>query len=367
MTTKTGFFAPGRINIIGEHTDYSGGYVMPAPLAYGISFINVEPADEWDIYSVSTGEKFSGVTSGKWTGSRQLMAFVKAIEKTAIGQGLQTSPLKGILESDLPTGSGLSSSTALTSVLLAAQYEINGWDLSRSEMMHLAQQTEINMGIQCGIMDQYCMWQGIREKAILLDCSALKHRVLDIHIPGYQWMLLFSGVKHQILGSPYNERRKQLFEGIGLLEKMGWKQEDLKTNSAGLLSNAMQINDPVVRKRVRYVISENARVLEMEEVLHEKDAKRVMSILNEGQAGLKNDYEVSCDEIDILVGSVMKYQPEIGIRMVGGGFGGALIVFMPEDVDRKFLNEALYEYEGQTGKKGVILPLKLGDPVGRID
>ena len=338
---------------------------MPAPLAFGIKFINVRRSATWDIFSENAGESATGIP-GNWSGSQALISFLDSIVNTVEEEGLAIHPLSGVLKSDLPSGAGLSSSTALTSVILAALQNIGRWTVTRKDMMFLAQKVERNMGIECGIMDQYCLWKGVSRKAVMLDCQSLKHSVVELHVPDYQWHILFSGVKHQLLGSPYNERKQQLFQGIQSLEKQGWSINELKRPDPEMLEYAYGLEDPVIRKRLTYVMEENARVQSMSKAIRDKDSRMIGEILNAAQDGLRQKYEVSCDEIDILVDLIRDQAPDTGVRMVGGGFGGALIVFHPEKNGETALKQALNSYHKKTGRKGNILPLRLGSTVDEL-
>lgn len=366
MNREHRFFAPGRLNIIGEHTDYSGGYVMPAPLSLGIYFENVQLSDQWDIRSLTTGEHFTGDPEGSWSGSPGLHRFIFALTTTLQDRGLVTRPLKGTLKADLPIGNGLSSSTALTSVLLLATSKLSRWSVPNKDMAFIGQSIERSMGINCGIMDQFCMWMGISENAMVLDCHSLQFRPVSIELPGYQWLLLLSGVKHHLLDSPYNERREQLFRGMDLLMKKGQPADFLKNSGSGVHQAILAMPEGEERSRVHYVWKENQRVLQMERALAEKDSPRVMRLLNEGHDGLAEEFQVSCSEIDQLVMLCRKAVPEIGIRMVGGGFGGSLLALVRRDLPAEVLQEIIREYQDLFPVNAAFLPVSLGGPVREL-
>jgi len=366
MYKGTRFFAPGRLNLIGEHTDYSGGLVMPAPLSLGIYFENVLPSSEWCLNSSSTGESFEGDPLGRWSGSKALHAFISAISITASRMDLPMVPLSGVIGSDLPAGNGLSSSTALTSVLLFAVAHHAGWDLDRHEMALLAQQVEQTMGIQCGIMDQYCMWKGYPGQAMLLDCSTLAMRPVGIALKGKVWFLVLSGVRHHLLDSPYNQRREQLFKGMEWLIGQGVDADFLKNPDDRIGELIGGIPDSVHRKRMHYVWSENRRVLDMEQALLSGDATAAAALLNEGHDGLSMEYEVSCPEIDTLVRCLRDSIPDLGIRMVGGGFGGALLALADKHIPHENWERAFAAYSEHYPTHPSMLSVELGGPVREL-
>lgn len=367
MRPRPAFFSPGRLNIIGEHTDYSDGFVMPAPLANGIYFTEVADSKEWDIISDTTGEIFKGNPFQHWEGSPSLHKFCQALGSTARDLDLPFTALEGKIISDLPPGNGLSSSTALMSVMVAAQQHFNDWEIDRVSLARITQEAEMNMGIQCGFMDQFCMWNAAQEQAMLLDCKTLQTTPVDIHVPGFQWYLVLSGIRHTLQDSPYNQRRAQLFAGLAYLKSVGLTGDPLRSMDPVMERAIRTIPHEIQRSRVRYVREENARVMEMARALDTKNASLVARLLNEAQEGMAALYDVSCPEIDLLVRFIRQGSPDAGVRMVGGGFGGAVLVFIPEKDSLSRLNEALMQYEKRINVKTDILPVKLNGPVRYIE
>lgn len=357
------FFAPGRLNIIGEHTDYTGGYVMPAPLSVGVKIHLLGTAEEWYLSSMTTDELYRGLPDAEWSGSPALGAFVKAIAQSLQDSDLSFSPVKAVIAGDLPPGCGLSSSTALVSALLAAMNARFQWHLSRTELMWLSQSAEQNTGIECGIMDQFCLWRAHAGKALMLDCENLTASSLDIHLPGWEWYILLSGVQHRLTDTPYNLRRRQLSEGIADLERILGRKPNLKSPDRETWQALEKLSDTVRQKRVRHLLTENARVLQMQQALTGRDACAAATLLNEGHQSLVHDFDLSCPEIDLLRDIFVKNCPEGGIRMVGGGFGGAMVALVPAVHATQQLARVLLEYRNQTGLDVGLLKVCLDGPV----
>lgn len=340
---------------------------MPAPLANGIYFTEVADSEEWDITSDTTGEIFKGNPFLHWEGSPSLHKFCQALGSTTRDLDLPFTSLKGKIISDLPPGNGLSSSTALMSVLVAAQQHFNHWEIDRVSLARITREAEMNMGIQCGFMDQFCMWNAVPEQAMFLDCKTLQTTPLDIQVPGFRWYMVLSGVRHTLLDSPYNQRRAQLFAGLAYLKTVGLTGDPLRSLDPVMERAIRTIPHEIQRSRVQYVREENARVQEMVRALDTKNASLVARLLNEAQQGMAALYDVSCPEIDLLVRLIRQESPDAGVRMVGGGFGGAVLIFIPEKDSSDLLNRALMEYEKRINVKTDILPVKLNGPVRYIE
>lgn len=336
---------------------------MPAPLANGIYFSEVAEAEKWDIISGTTGEFFKGDPFQHWEGSSSLHKFCLALGSALQDRDLPFSSLEGRITSDLSPGNGLSSSTALMSVLIAAQHHFHQWEMDRVALARITREAEMNMGIQCGFMDQFCMWNAEPERAMLLDCKTLQTTPVDIQISGFQWFLVLSGIRHTLLDSPYNQRRAQLFAGLAYLKSIGLTRDPLRSMDPAMDRAIRTIPYELQRSRVRYVREENARVLKMGRALDIKNASLIARLLNEAQDGMAALYDVSCPEIDLLVRLIRQESPDAGVRMVGGGFGGAVLVFIPERDSLARLNAALMRYEKQINVKTDILPVKLNGPV----
>ena len=315
--------SPGRINIIGEHTDYNEGFVFPAAInkhiIVAISKSNSESCtayafdkDETHHFSLQIDQPIS-----KPSWFNYVLGVVEETKKL----GKVVEPFNVVFGGDIPHGAGLSSSAALETSIVFALNELFDLGLTKYEMITIAQKAEHNyVGVKCGIMDQFACMFGVKDHALLLDCRSLDYKPFKIDLKDYVILLINSNVKHNLAENAYNERRDVCEKVARKLNKPALRDTTLDD----LLSIKDKLSDNDYKK-AHYIIKENIRVQQMAKLLEENDLTGMGELLFEAHAGMKDDYKITCEELDFLVEIAKAYPQVLGARMIGGGFGGCTI------------------------------------------
>lgn len=318
--------APGRINLIGEHTDYNNGFVMPAAIDKFIAFaVAPNGTDQFNIYSIdyktSVTFKYDEIKPGnQWV--NYLMGVIDGFRHRGLAHGVDC-----VFGGNIPTGGGLSSSAALCCGFGFAINHLFDYKLARIEIALLAQRAEHEFaGVRCGIMDQYASLFGLKDSALLLDCRSLEHEYLPFHFPDVEILLVDTKVKHSLASSAYNDRRAACEEGVSILQKGNPSIHSLRDASLSDLEKIKSKLAPDVYTKCHFVVSEIARTQQAANLLKARDLIGFGKKMFETHWGLSNDYEVSCAELDLLVKLATQFPSEVlGARQMGGGFGGCVI------------------------------------------
>lgn len=327
------FRSPGRINLLGEHTDYNEGFVLPAAIDKNIYVaISKRADDEIHLFAVDFNESFNtGIGTIKpvavqWP--NYILGVVDQLQK----QGLPIQGFNLVIDGDIPIGAGLSSSAAVECAVIFALNEIFNLGLSRMQMVPLAQKAEhVFAGVKCGIMDQFASMFGKKDHAIKLDCRSLHYEYVPLKLDGYRIVLFNSNVKHNLASSEYNTRRKQCEEGVAIIAQNNPAIKSLRDVNMNMLTDHVAPVDPLIFKRCKYVIRENERLHAACDHLKQGNIKALGEKMYQTHHGLQYDYEVSCPELDFLVDFVKKFPEVAGARMIGGGFGGCTINLVKEE------------------------------------
>ncbi len=347
--------APGRVNLIGEHTDYNNGFVLPMAVSRGIAIAGRERKDSKILlYSADyqESENFS-LDSIRPDFSRPWANYFKGVALMMRKNGLSLSGWEAVIKGDLPQGAGLSSSAALEvagAVFLQKLFNLGLEDL---DLVRLAQQAENEfVGVHCGIMDQFASYMGGKDHALFLDCLSLEYDWVPLG-PEIKVVVFNTGVKRELASSEYNERRRQCQEGVRQFSGLLPHIKSLRDVSLCDFEKYQDRLDSVTMKRCRHVISENQRVLETVEALKAKNFERVKTLFRESHESLRDDYEVSCHELDVLVELAQEHPLQKGSRMTGGGFGGCTVHLVPseEQVVENFISFVADGYEKRIGQK----------------
>lgn len=345
-------FAPGRINLIGEHTDYNNGFVLPTAIDKKISlhFAANSTSYQCNIYSRTYNRSFSfdlrEVARSEHQWENYILGVVNEIQK----RGKYPQGFDCIIESDLPEGAGISSSAALETGFAFGLNELFHLELSGEIIAELSRDAEHNyVGTKCGIMDQYASVLSKEGHLILLDCRSLEAIYVPANFKDHKLLLLNTMLSHSLASSEYNTRRRECEEAVAVINKrypevLSLRDVDLKRlrESKGDLSETLY-------KRAHYVISENDRVLKAVEAIKEKDLGHFGLLMYASHKGLRDNYEVSCPELDFLVEFSTDYEVVKGARMMGGGFGGCTINLIEEDAIDDFVQEASEAYRNKFG------------------
>ncbi|SDL92288.1 galactokinase [Kriegella aquimaris] len=342
--------SPGRINLIGEHTDYNLGYVLPTAIEKKIIFRLQKNGSETEcnIYSTDfdTGFKIDLRTiarsSVEW--ENYILGVLNEISKRTDGViGFDCT-----LESNLPQGSGLSSSAALECGLAFGLNELFDLGLTKMDIVQLSQTAEHTyVGTQCGIMDQFASVMSQTGHVILLDCKSLEHSQIPIAFEPYQMVMLNTKVSHNLATSEYNVRKQECEEGVAIIKNKYPEVDSLRDATRDMLEAVKHEMSDVVFDRCSFIISENERVLLMAEALKKNDLNRVGALLYEAHEGISKLYEVSCPESDFLVDFSKDFPAVLGARQTGGGFGGCTLNIVHKDAVDDFIQQASTAYKSR--------------------
>lgn len=345
--------SPGRVNLIGEHTDYNGGFVLPAATdkaAYLAIYASDSEKGTW--ISIDINEKvevdfkvIAEMPNHRW--ANYILGIIEQFQK----RGIKVQPFNCVMAGDVPIGSGMSSSAALESAVSFAINEMNQVGLDKRQLAKLAQQAENEfIGVNCGIMDMFASIHGKENNVMRLDCETLEFQYFPLNLGDHKIVLFDTGVKHNLVESEYNLRRQQCEEGLAFFRKNF--DESVKNLSqvplAWLQSSKSQLNS-VVYNRCQYVIEENQRILSACEDLQAGNLADFGIKMTATHEGLRNLYEVSCPELDFLVDAVWHETSVLGSRMMGGGFGGCTINLIKSDVIDELYSRLSVSYKQKTG------------------
>lgn len=358
------FSAPGRINLIGEHTDYNGGYVFPGAVYQSITAaISPNGTDTVNLYARDLQLQGS-FRVGDPDGPKDVnLRYVYGVVKEMIGHGVDVRGFDAVYGGDVPLGAGMSSSAALECCFANALNDIFGG--GRLELMTLArigQATEHKyVGVMCGIMDQFASIYGLAGSLMRLDCRSGEFTYFPWDPAGYRLVLVNSCVKHQLVGSPYNERRLSCervarMAGVETLRDCSWQQ---------LESLRPSLSDEDYR-RARFVLGETDRVLAVSDALVRGDYETVGAQMYLTHQGLSRDYEVSCEELDFLVDEARRCGVT-GSRIMGGGFGGCTINLVKDSLYDRFIQEVSARYKERFGIDCQIIPVVIADGARRVE
>ncbi len=315
-------FSPGRINLIGEHTDYNNGFVLPAAIDKGITF-SVQRTGNKGIYiqALDIDESMIFQEGGTLPPSLSWKTFMAGILLELENEGLDWNGLKVDFTSNLPIGSGMSSSAALGCGFIFALVKYLNHPMSRKAIAQLAQLVDHKyVGVRSGIMDQFASLHGKKGQAILLDCQSIEHQLIPFQPEDYTFLLVNTMVKHSLAESAYNDRRAACEKGASLLGA-----NSLRTVNFEQLNENKAIFEEDTFVKCQYVLEENDRVKKACQALRADDFITFGQLMNASHEGLSQAYQVSCEELDFLAETAQNLTGVLGARMMGGGFGGCTI------------------------------------------
>lgn len=359
--------APGRINLIGEHTDYNNGFVLPAAIDKAVIFAVAQSGTSTfqfyasDLNDELVLERRDLKVNEKKTWANYLIGVIAQFEK----KGYRVPPLQVAFGGNIPLGAGLSSSAAVECGLAYAINELLGFQISKVELAHMAQKAEHEFaGVQCGIMDQFASLMGKREHVIRLDCQTLEYAHFAFPMDKYQIVLCDTQVKHSLASSEYNTRRLECEEGVTLLTDYYPDVQSLRDVNLTMLEKHRKEMDPIVFDRCQYVVQENVRVLEGCKDLSAGDLEAFGKKMYASHEGLSKRYAVSCTELDFLVEQTEDKPYVSGARMMGGGFGGCTINLVRVQDIEQFETEMKRAYKARFSIDLVTYSVTIEDGVG---
>ena len=368
------FFAPGRVNLIGEHTDYNGGYVFPAALSFG-TYALVKPREDrlYRFRSLNfpqqvdvSADQIEYRKEDDWANYpkgvlQQLLAYAPEQADSYRGADM-------LFYGNIPNGAGLSSSASIEMATAYALSRLAGNSIPVIELVKLAQRAENQfVGVNCGIMDQFAVGMGKMNHAVRLNCADLSYEYAPLRLDGHKLIITNTNKRRGLADSKYNERRAECEAGLAILRRVKPGLRDL-----GALSldewEALKghIEDPVIRARVEHVVSEDHRVLEAVRSLEENDLIRFGQLMIQSHESLRDLYEVTGRELDALVEAALSVNGCIGSRMTGAGFGGCTVSLVREEAVERFKEQVEKRYTEATGLTPTFYVCDVGDGVKEI-
>ena len=319
--------SPGRVNLIGEHTDYNEGFVLPAAIDRAVYFaISSRDDDTGSFYAMDLDQKYDIPITNLKKSSLGWPNYLMGVIDQILKRGENLRGFNCVFGGNIPIGAGLSSSAALEAGLAFGLNEIFQFNISRTDLVKIAQSAENEfVGVQCGIMDQLINIYGCENQVLRLDCRSLEYQYYPFDSERVKIVLCDSQVQRELSNSEYNLRRSQCELGVSILKQFHPEVKSLRDVSLKMLQEHEDEFDPVVYKRCHYVIEENTRVIESCTDLENNNFKEFGRKMFLSHQGLRDDYEVSCRELDILVEAARQHPGIIGARMMGAGFGGCTI------------------------------------------
>ena len=358
--------APGRVNLIGEHTDYNQGFVMPAAIGM---YTRVALAPRGDRKLLVRSENFSEEAEFRLDqlparGSGHWSDYIVGVAKVLAESGIPLTGANLLLCGDIPLGAGLSSSASVEVAVGCALMDLAGQKADRTKLARLCQQAENEfVGARCGIMDQFAVSHGKRDQALLLDCRSLEYRLLPLP-EDVRLVICNTMVRHAIAGGEYNRRRAECETGVEYLSKHFQCVRALRDATLEELAALDSDLPNKILRRCRHVISENARAVRAAAALTRNDLGTFGDLMRESHRSLRDDFDVSCAELDLMVQLAERAKGVYGARMTGGGFGGCTINLVETDCADAFRKTVREAYERATGRKPDIYVCSPVDGVG---
>ncbi len=364
------FYSPGRVNLIGEHTDYNGGYVFPCALDFGTSLV-ARKIEKPEIRLASLnfpGDTVISVSSsytaiqGSWTN------YPVGVINEFAKKGISAPGLELLFYGDIPNGAGLSSSASIELVMAVAMNELTASRLDTMELVKIGQRAEnLFVGMNCGIMDQFAVAFGRKDHAINLNCDTLEYKYAPLRLGTRRLIITNTNKRRGLTDSKYNERRSECEKAVEFISahRRISNLSELTVNDLSLLDKC--IPDEVVRRRARHVITENARTLGAINALEKDDIETFGRLMNESHDSLCTDYEVTGVELDTLVYEGRRLPGVTGTRMTGAGFGGCTVSIVEGEHAGSFIEKLGAVYTEKTGLRADFYLPGIGDGARRID
>jgi galactokinase len=358
------FFSPGRVNLIGEHTDYNGGYVFPCALTFGTYLLVRKNNSRTVRFATTNFDHRSEVNldapfekeGRSWI--NYPVGVLNELRKVAI----EIEGVDLLYSGDIPNGAGLSSSASIEMVTAFAMNQIFEFGLDRWEMIKISQKAEnVFVGVNCGIMDQFASGMGAKDHALFLNCDTLEFEKVPLVLEGMKIVIANTNKRRGLADSKYNERRAQCEASVEAIrtEKNIKHLSDLNLDEFNALSHL--ISNEVEKQRARHVITENNRTLSAIEALNKGDIETFGILMNQSHDSLRDDYEVTGKELDTLVEEARKIEGTLGSRMTGAGFGGCTVSIVKEDAVETFIARVGKGYTERTGLKADFYVAEIGD------
>lgn len=359
--------APGRINLLGEHTDYNDGFVLPAAVDREIWFaIRRNDGDNCRVYALDLQEEDHFQVSDLQKSPKSWPNYLRGVVAQFVAAGYPVTGFDLVFGGNIPQGAGMSSSAALECGLATALNDLHGFQIPKTAIALLAQQAEHEYaGVHCGIMDQFASIHGRASRVIRLDCRSLDFAYFPIDLTRHTLLLCNTGVKHSLASSEYNTRRNECEQGLAAIRLRYPVIQSLRDVTPAILADFNQQLPENVGKRLAYVVQENGRVEQATAALESNDLQRFGELMYDTHAGLRDLYAVSCAELDFLVDQTIDRPEVLGARMMGGGFGGCTLNLVETAGTDALVEVLTHAYFNAFGVVPEVYPVKIVDGCGK--
>lgn len=338
--------SPGRINMIGEHTDYNEGFVLPGAIDKSIYVAASKRNDnKIALYAGNFDQQFECELENLKPVKEQWPNYILGVVDQLQKSGYNLGGFNLVVDGDVPIGAGLSSSAAVECAVITTLNEMFSLGLTKMEMVKITQKAEHNFaGVLCGIMDQFASIFGKKDHVIKIDCRSLQYEYVPIDLKGYKIVLFNTNVKHSLASSQYNIRRQQCEQGVIWVKEKYSAVNSLRDVTIDMLRDTVLPKNELIFSRCKYVVGENQRLMKGCEALRAGDIELLGTQMFQTHRGLSEEYEVSCKELDFLVDYVKTSADVVGARMVGGGFGGCTINLIREEAIEQLIERIGNDY-----------------------
>jgi galactokinase len=357
------FFSPGRVNLIGEHTDYNGGYVFPCALSFGTYLMVRENGVREVRFATTNFDHRSTVLLDQPFNpeGKSWINYPVGVLNEFRKKALEIRGVDLLYSGDIPNGAGLSSSASIEMVTAYAMNKLFQFGLDRMELVKLSQHAEnLFVGVNCGIMDQFASGMGEPDHALFLNCDTLEYEKVPLKLEGMKIVIANTNKRRGLADSKYNERRSECESAVESIQKERpiRNLSDLSPEEFSQVGHLM--NSDTERKRAKHVVTENHRTLQAVESLHAGDVEAFGQLMNQSHDSLRDDYEVTGKELDALVEEARKIEGTVGSRMTGAGFGGCTVSIVKENQVEEFIREVGKGYTEKTGLKADFYVAEVG-------
>ena len=363
------FFSPGRVNLIGEHIDYNGGFVFPCALDFGTyAAVRLRDDNIVNFATLNFDKKVSlNLDSVKYLKEDDWVNYPKGVIHEFQKKGCVVKGFDILYYGNIPNGSGLSSSASLEVLTGVVINELFNGGQSMVDIVLMSQSAENNfVGLNCGVMDQFAVGMGKKDHAILLDCNTLKYDYVPLVLDGVKIIIGNTKKRRGLADSKYNERRSECDRAVLDLNKELNITYLCDLDAKTFEDKKILISDSICRNRAEHAVYENIRTIQAKEALEAGDLTKFGLLMNESHNSLRDLYEVSCNELDVMVEAARKVDGTIGARMTGAGFGGCTVSLVREESVEKFIKSVGDEYEAKTGLKPEFYVAGVGQGAGRL-
>jgi len=370
---KLYFFAPGRVNLIGEHTDYNGGHVFPCALSFGTHCVFCKRDDKKiHLHSLNFPEKGiieTDLDNISYSKEQDWANYPLGVIKTLQNHGYNIDQgFELMFWGDIPNGAGLSSSASIELATAVAMNEVFSLCIPQVELVKFCQEAENKfVGMNCGIMDQFAIGMGKEGHAILLDCNTLDYEYAPLDLKGLSIVIMNTNKRRELADSKYNERRGECERALQALQTRLNIKSLGELSSAEFEANKHLIENAVEQKRAKHAVYENERTLQAVQKLKEGDVETFGKLMNASHKSLQEDYEVTGKELDTLVEAAWAQQGVLGARMTGAGFGGCAIALVKDPHVKNFIDRVGQTYLDKTGLKADFYIASIGGPARKME